>query len=173
MAMVLEVTVEEDGKYVVHLGPRTLQALISQYKEGLNINEVLQSFYINMASPSFEKILKWDLVNDDEEVSFFLGLLKRYAFDKEIGNRLVKGIKQETIRLSDIHMSFDPLMDDGSLKYDMMTGDKDGADSVTTRFDKEPDPHRNKVRPVIPGIQPTDGDIKDKSYVELQDSWKG
>jgi hypothetical protein len=177
MALVLDISIEEDGKYVVHLGPRTLENLISRYKEGLNINEVLQSYYINITNPSFEKILKWDLDKGADEVSFFLSLLKRHSFDKEIGSKLVKELQEQTIRLSDIYMSFEPLMDDGSLKYDMVTGDKDGAESIATRFDKELDPHRrsigNKVRPVIPGIQPTeDGDIKYKPYVELQDSWK-
>ena len=85
--MVLEVS-EVDGKYVVHLGFHTLEALISSYKEGMSINEVLKSSYINLANPH----------------------------RRSIGN---------------------------------------------------------KVRPVIPGIQPTeDGDIKDKSYVVLEDSWK-
>ena len=84
MAMVLEISVL-DGKYVVHLGPRTLEALISSYKEEMGISEVLKSFYMNSANPSFEKILQWDLVRDADEVTYFLGLLKRHSYDKDIG----------------------------------------------------------------------------------------
>jgi hypothetical protein len=176
MAMVLEISVI-DGKYVVHLGPRTLAALISSYKEGMSIKEVLRSFYTNSANPSFERILQWDPVRDADEATFFLGLLKRHSYDKDIGIELSKGIKDKSILLSDIHMSFDPLMDDGSAKYDMVAGDRNGAESGTVKLDDELDSHRRsigtKVRPVIPGIQPTeDGDIKDKPYVELQDRWE-
>ena len=89
--MVLEFT-ESNGKFVVSLGPKTLKTLFNMYDGKLNIYDVLKSFNDNSLEPSFSKILSWDLSKDMAIISYFVGLLKRYSYDKETVSELVEGI---------------------------------------------------------------------------------
>ena len=169
MAMVLELT-ESNDKYVVAFGPKTLKAFINMYDGKLNVNDVLRSFNDNSSEPSFSRILNWDLSKDMRKTSYLVSLLERYAHDNKVIIRLLKGLDAGTITPSDIHMSFDTFMDDGSAAYDKYQEETADNESVATKANADKEEAK---RPVLPGIQPSaNDDIRGKTYVKHQDGWK-